>query len=188
MNNRINWSSAPEGTQAVNITPIDSKIRWYKEDEKEGQFYHTPAGWVRSLITCSIDDTIHFIKRPTTSLVYTQEMYDAGEDPIVGMECSLSFTFNQEDKNIVTVLYMSKKYCIASKEGLEQQYYREYMTFKPIITKIDKELVQEAIYKIINDGTVDNTQKANIITDIVCERTYSHYDPIFNKVHFTGSK
>ena len=164
------WDNAPE--DATHWKDFGHNGFWIKDlDVNTGKHKYQSifGGWM--LGTYASNRAV-LIKRPTKSLVYTQAMCDAGEWPLVGMECEIR---NGGRNHRGIIKYISNSYVIAelTNPNYEQHFHAQGLKVRPIDTRTDKEKAREAaineLVEVLSNSYTDTT-------DIVkADNNFNHY-------------
>tara|TARA_R110000737_G_scaffold115317_1_gene148182 strand:+ start:172 stop:666 length:495 start_codon:yes stop_codon:yes gene_type:complete len=137
------WDNAPE--DATHWECFGRNGFWIKDwDVATGEhmFLNTTGRWM--LGTYASNRTA-LTKRPAKSPVYTQAMCDAGELPLIGMECKLIYC---SANYIGTIKYISTSCVVVKQTGrnYERAISIKGLKFRPIDTRTDKEKAVNSVY------------------------------------------
>tara|TARA_R110000764_G_scaffold197796_1_gene283049 strand:- start:1045 stop:1593 length:549 start_codon:yes stop_codon:yes gene_type:complete len=163
------WDNAPEdATHCEFFGRFGFWIKDWDVATGEHSFLNTSGLWMLGTYASNRALT----KRPTKSPVYTQVMCDAGEPPLVGMECEI---INCGNNHKGVIKYISTSYVIVKLVGLnhEQHFHAKGLKFRPIDTRTDKEKAREAaineLVKVLSNSYTDTTDIVN------ADGNFNHY-------------
>ena len=162
----INWDEAPTSTEytyrGFYYKAVNDVLYVYKVHGASGGGFVVPFYWGES--TYGLDAIKSMTPRPETKPIYTQAMFDAGELPLVGMNCMVLNSCRAHPKyELCTLNYKSPTFCVYSYDGDDERCDSvANLKFKPIDTRTDSEKAIDEACEIINKDKDCTTWNMNI--------------------------